>query len=56
MEKMSKFKKEILKEYISITSYILNCTKIVNETNYFDISRSIERESQKMIGRLRYRD
>ena len=56
MARRSKFKKEIIKEYIGMTSYILNCTKIVNESNYFDISRSIERESQKMIGRLKYRD
>ena len=55
MAKASKLKKIILKEYIDMTTYIVNCTKIVNETNHYDISRSIQREAQKMIGRLKYR-
>ena len=53
---MTRFKKEILKEYAGISLYIANAMRIVNETNHFDISRSIERETQKMIGRLKYRD
>jgi hypothetical protein len=53
---MSKFKQKILNEYIDLTDKVLQTTKIINEYNYFDMSRNIEKEVQRMIGRLKYRD
>ena len=53
--KTSKFKKRILHEYIGVASKIVKAMHVVDETNYYDISRNIERDVQRMIGRLKYR-
>ena len=55
MEKNSKFKKKIIHEYLELTNKILTTTQIINERNYFDMRRNIEKEVQQMIGRLKYR-
>ena len=34
---------------------VVSSMHIVNEGNYYDISRNIEKEVQRMIGRLKYR-
>ena len=51
----SKFKKRILHEYVDLAGKVVNSMHIVNENNYYDISRNIEKEVQRMIGRLKYR-
>jgi len=56
MAKQSKFKKRIIREYLQLTSKILNTVPVVDESNYFVMTQNIEREIQKMIGRLKYRD
>jgi len=49
------FKKRIVAEYLNLTSSVLNAASIINENNYYDLSRNIEREVQRMIGRLKYK-
>ena len=54
--KNSAFKKQIVREYLELTNKVLTTVQIINETKYFDMSRNIEREVQRMIGRLKYRN
>ena len=56
MAKQSKFKKRIIREYLQLTGKILNTVPIVDESNYFIMTQNIEKEVQRMIGRLKYRD
>tara|TARA_R110002012_G_scaffold190277_2_gene357866 strand:+ start:655 stop:822 length:168 start_codon:yes stop_codon:yes gene_type:complete len=53
--KKLQFKKRILGEYLDLSNKILKTATIVDENNYFDLSRQIERDVQRMIGRLKYR-
>ena len=53
--KSIKFKKRILGEYIDLTNKVLKTSTMIDESNYYDLSRQIEREVQRMIGRLKYR-
>ena len=50
-----KFKKRILKEYLQLTHKVLNTSSMIDENNYYELSRNIERDVQRMIGRLKYR-
>ena len=53
--KSIKFKKRILGEYLDLSNKVLKTATIIDESNYYDMSRQIEREVQRMIGRLKYR-
>ena len=53
--KSNKFKKRILGEYLDLSNKVLKTATIIDESNYYDMSRQIEREVQRMIGRLKYR-
>ena len=50
-----KFKARIRNEYAKIAYKIVQSMEMVDEHNYYDLSRNIERDVQRMIGRLKYR-
>ena len=52
---MQRFKKRIIKEYVGLIGKVTDSIYIVNEENYYDVSRNLEKAVQRMIGRLKYR-
>ena len=55
-KKAKHFRKRLIHEYLDLTNKVLDTARIVDETNYYDLSINIEKSVQRMIGRLKYRN
>ncbi len=46
--KNKKWNHKMKYDLISIANYALKCTNVIDDSNYYDIMKSIERKSQRL--------